>query len=385
MTERKVELKRGLRDVHIDTTRSSFIDGKTGKLLYRGYSIDDLAKHSTFEETAYLLLYGALPTGSQLATFDAELKANRQLPDEVIQVISLTKDAHPMDVLRTAVSALAAFDPDVTDNSPEATLRKGLRLTSQAPTIVAAHARIRDGAESLSPDPSLSHAANFLYMLFGQEPDSQDARLLDKDFVLHAEHGVNASSFGARVAASTLADLHCAVTTGIAVLKGPSHGGAAEEVMKMALDIGSEDNAAAYVKELLSRGGRVMGFGHRVYRAVDPRSVHLREDAKALGERKGQPKWFSILQAVAKAMEPYSRKGICQNVDYFSGAIYYLMGIPDDIFISVFAVGRIPGWTVQVMEQFENNILLRPRLLYVGPMDLEYIPIDRREEGNNNG
>ena len=385
MTERKVELKRGLRDVHIDTTRSSFIDGKLGKLLYRGYSIDDLAKYSTFEETAYLLLYGALPTASHLATFDTELKANRQLPDEVIQLIRLTKDAHPMDVLRTAVSALAAFDPDVADNSPEATLRKGIRLTSQAPNIVAAHARIRDGAVPLSPDPSLSHAANFLYMLFGQEPDSQDARLLDKDFVLHAEHGVNASSFGARVAASTQADLHCAVTTGIAVLKGPSHGGAAEEVMKMALDIGSEDNAAAYVKDLLSRGGRVMGFGHRVYRAVDPRSVHLRADAKALGERKGQPKWFSILQAVAAAMEPYSRKGICQNVDYFSGAIYYLMGIPDDIFISVFAMGRIPGWTVQVMEQFENNILLRPRLLYVGSMDLEYIPIDRRDEdGNNN-
>ena len=385
MTKRKVELKRGLRDVHIDTTRSSFIDGKLGKLLYRGYSIDDLAKYSTFEETAYLLLYGALPTASHLAAFDTELKANRQLPDEVIQLIRLTKDAHPMDVLRTAVSALAAFDPDVADNSPEATLRKGIRLTSQAPNIVAAHARIRDGAVPLSPDPSLSHAANFLYMLFGQEPDSQDARLLDKDFVLHAEHGVNASSFGARVAASTQADLHCAVTTGIAVLKGPSHGGAAEEVMKMALDIGSEDNAAAYVKDLLSRGGRVMGFGHRVYRAVDPRSVHLRADAKALGERKGQPKWFSILQAVAAAMEPYSRKGICQNVDYFSGAIYYLMGIPDDIFISVFAMGRIPGWTVQVMEQFENNILLRPRLLYVGSMDLEYIPIDRRDEdGNNN-
>ena len=385
MTERKVELKRGLRDVLIDTTRSSFIDGKLGKLLYRGYSIDDLAKYSTFEETAYLLLYGSLPTGSQLATFDSELKANRQLPDEVIQLIRITKDAHPMDVLRTAVSALAAFDPDVADNSPEATLRKGIRLTSQAPNIVAAHARIRGGTEPLSPDPSLSHAANFLYMLFGQEPDSQDARLLDKDFVLHAEHGVNASSFGARVAASTQADLHCAVTTGIAVLKGPSHGGAAEEVMKMALDIGSEDNAAAYVKDLLSRGGRVMGFGHRVYRAVDPRSVHLRADAKALGERKGQPKWFSILQAVAAAMEPYSRKGICQNVDYFSGAIYYLMGIPDDIFISVFAMGRIPGWTLQVMEQFENNILLRPRLLYVGSMDLEYIPIDRRDEdGNNN-
>ena len=378
MTEEKRQLHRGLRDVYIDRTRSSFIDGKIGKLLYRGYNIDDIAENATFEETIYLLLYSKLPTRNELNAFDAELKANRVLPEEIVQVIQLTKASHPMDVLRTAISALAAYDPDVADMSPEANLRKGVRLTAMAPTIVAAHSRIREGKDPLDPDPELSHAGNFLYMLFGERPDQIDADLIDKDFVLHAEHGVNASSFGARVAASTQADLHCAVTAGIAVLKGPSHGGAAEEVMKMALDIGNEENAEPYVRDLLSGGGRVMGFGHRVYRAVDPRSVHLQDDAKELGERKGQPKWFSILQEVIEVMQPYSRRGICQNVDFFSGAIYYLLGIPDDLFISIFAMGRIPGWTVQVMEQLENNILLRPRLEYVGPMDLEYVKIDDR-------
>ena len=378
MTEKKVELRRGLRDVYIDSTRSSFIDGKAGKLLYRGYNIHDLAEQSTFEETVYLLLYAELPTKDQLRTLDEELRANRRLPGEIVELIGLIKDAHPMDVLRTATSGLAAFDPEVSDNSQEATLRKGIRLTAQAPTIVTAHARIREGKDPVEPDGELSHAANFLYMLFGTVPGPEDARLMDKDFVLHAEHGVNASSFGARVAASTIADLHCAVTAGIAVLKGPAHGGAAEKVMEMALEIGNEENAEPYVKEQLSQGGRVMGFGHRVYKAVDPRSIHLQDDLKVLGERKGEPKWYSILQEVVEVMQPYARKGVCQNVDFFSGSIYYLMGIPDDLFISIFAMGRVPGWTVQVMEQFEKNILLRPRLLYEGPMDLEYVPIDER-------
>ena len=378
MTQEKVQLHRGLRDVYIDRTQSSFIDGKIGKLLYRGYNIDDLAENASFEETIYLLLYSKLPTQSELDAFDADLKANRDLPEAIVEIIRLTKDAHPMDVLRTAISAAAAYDPDVTDNTREANLRKGIRLTAMAPTIVAAHAQIRNGKDPLEPDSELNHAGNFLYMLFGERADPLDAALIDKDFVLHAEHGVNASSFGARVAASTQADLHCAVTTGIAVLKGPSHGGAAEEVMKMASDIGNEENAEPYVRNLVDNGGRVMGFGHRVYRAVDPRSIHLQDDARELGERKGQPKWFSILQEVIEVMQPYSRRGICQNVDFFSGAIYYLLGIPDDLFISIFAMGRIPGWTVQVMEQFENNILLRPRLEYTGPMDLEYVKIGDR-------
>lgn len=378
MTEEKVQLHRGLREVYIDRSKSSFIDGNVGKLLYRGYNIDDLAVHSNFEETAYLVMYGELPTQAQLDEFDSNLKSSRSIPDEILDIIKLTRNSHPMDVLRTAVSALSAYDPDTEDNSVEATLRKGVRLTAQAPTIVAAHARVRDGKDPVAPDPELNQAANFLKMLFGDTPDPRDARLIDKDFVLHAEHGINASSFGARVAASTVADLHCAVTTGVSVLKGPSHGGAAEEVMKMAQEIGTEENAENYVRERLDSGGRIMGFGHRVYRAVDPRSIHLQDDARELGERKGEPKWFSILQNVIEAMAPYRRRGIYQNVDFFSGTIYYLMGIPDDLFISIFAMGRIPGWTAQVVEQFENNILLRPRLQYTGPMDVPYVPIGDR-------
>jgi len=378
MTEEKVQLHRGLREVYIDRSKSSFIDGNIGKLLYRGYNIDELAVHSNFEETAYLVMYGELPTQAQLDEFDATLKAARLIPDEIVDIIKLTRNSHPMDVLRTAISALSAYDPDTEDNSTEATLRKGLRLTAQAPTIVATHARVREGKDPIAPDSNLNQAANFLNMLFGELPEQVDSDLIDKDFVLHAEHGINASSFGARVAASTVADLHCAVTTGVAVLKGPSHGGAAEEVMKMAQEIGTEENAESYVRERLDSGGRIMGFGHRVYRAIDPRSVHLQDDAKALGERKGEPKWFSILQNVIEAMEPYRRRGIYQNVDFFSGTIYYLLGIPDDLFISIFAMGRIPGWTAQVVEQFENNILLRPRLLYTGEMDVPYVPIGER-------
>jgi citrate synthase len=378
MTEENVELHRGLREVYIDRTTSSYIDGKEGKLYYRGYNIDDLATNCSFEEIIYLVMMGDLPTESELTNFTTELRSNMTIPDQIVDVIRATKEAHPMDVLRTAVSALAAFDDEVDDNSPEATLRKGTRLTAQAPTIVTAHARIRDGKDPVQPDPNLGLAANFLYMLFGEVPDPRDAALIDKDFVLHAEHGLNASSFGARVSASTQADLHCAITTGISVLKGPSHGGAAESVMTMALEIGNEENAEKYIKDTLAGGGRIMGFGHRVYRAVDPRSLHLQDDLKELGERKGEPKWYSILQQVLEAMQPYARRGICQNVDFFSGAMYFLLNIPEDLFISIFAMGRIPGWTAQVVEQFDNNILLRPRLQYVGDLDRPFIPISER-------
>jgi len=378
MTEENATLYRGLREVYIDRTTSSYIDGKAGKLYYRGFSIDDLAENCTFEEIIYLVMIGELPTTGELSEFVSDLKSSMELPEPIIDIIRIIKDAHPMDVLRTSISALATFDPEVNDNSTEATLRKGTRLTAQAPTIVAAHSRIRQGKDPIKPDPNLSIAANFLYMIFGEIPDPRDAKLIDKDFVLHAEHGLNASSFGARVSASTQADLHCAITTGISVLKGPSHGGAAESVMTMSLEIGSEDNAEAYVKNTLDGGGRIMGFGHRVYKAIDPRSLHLQDDLKALGERKGEPKWYSILQKVLEVMQPYSRRGICQNVDFFSGAMYYLLGIPEDLFISIFAVGRIPGWTAQVVEQFENNILLRPRLQYVGELDREFIPIANR-------
>ncbi|MBF8267122.1 MAG: uncharacterized protein HW388_630 [Dehalococcoidia bacterium] len=375
----EIELKRGLRDVYIDRTLSSFIDGDAGKLLYRGYDIHDLAEKSTFEETVYLLLYGRLPNQKELDTFDAHLRASRRIPNEVLQVVRLLKNAHPMDALRTAVSALSAFDPEVSDNSLEATLRKGVRLAAQTPTIVTAHARIRDGKEPIEPNPSLNHAANFLYMLFGQEPHRDEARLMEKDFILHAEHGINASAFAARVAASTVADLHSAIVAGISTLKGPAHGGAAEAVIKMALDIGSEDKAEEYVHRVLASKGRIMGFGHRVYRAEDPRARHLREGCMALGERKGHPEWFRILSKVEEAMQPYRSRGIYVNVDFWAGAVYYLLGIPEDIFVSIFAMGRIPGWTLQVMEQYADNVLIRPLLRYDGPMDLEYVPIRQRK------
>jgi citrate synthase len=374
-----IEIKRGLQGVYIDKTQSSFIDGNIGKLLYRGYSIHDLSEKSTFEETVYLLLYGKLPNSKELSDFDVQLRANRSIAPEIMQIIRLVKDAHPMDVLRTAVSALAAYDPDIADNSAEATLRKGIRLTAQAPIIVTAHARIKDGKEPVEPNSNLNQAANFLYMLFGKEPSQEESRLIEKDFILHAEHGINASAFAARVAASTISDLHSAVVSGIGTLKGPSHGGAAEEVMQMALEIGEENNAEKYTRDILERGGRVMGFGHRVYKVEDPRAPHLQTECEALGVQKGQPKWFRILSKVAEVMEPYASRGICPNVDFWAGAMYHLMDIPKEIFISIFAMGRIPGWTVQVMEQHANNILLRPLLLYDGPMDVEYVPIEERE------
>ncbi len=373
------EIMRGLKDVYLDTTESSFIDGTEGKLLYRGYNIHDLAERSTFEEVIYLLLYANLPNKQELADFDAVLRDNRRIPDEVIQVLDLVKASHPMDALRTGISALAAFDPETGDNSVEATIRKGIRLTAMGPTLVAAHHRLRQGLEPVAPNPDLTHAGNFLYMLFNELPEEETTKLLDVDFILHAEHGANASSFGARVTASTVSDLHSAVTTGVGVLKGPWHGGAAEEVMKMALEIGQPENAAEYCRNILDNGGRIMGFGHRVYRAEDPRARHLRERSRLLGEKLGQPHWFQILTYLEEeVMVPYRSRGIFVNVDFFAGSIYYLLGIPDDLFIPIFALGRIPGWSLQCTEQFKNNILIRPLLEYTGEMDLEYVPIDQR-------
>ena len=378
MTTGEVELQRGLKGVYLDKTESSRVMGDIGRLIYRGYDIHDLATKSTFEETVYLLLYEKLPTQSELDAFDAQLKAKRTLPPEILEIIRHVKKAHPMDVLRTAVSALSAFDPEVEDSSREATLRKAVRLTAQGPVIVAAHERIRKGLDPVTPNAELGQAANFLHMLFGKRADPDAEKLMDIDFILHADHGSNASAFAARVSASTLADLHCAVVTGIGTLKGPLHGGAAEAVMDMALEIGDEDHAEEYVRKVLDGGGRVMGFGHRVYTALDPRAIHLKEGTQRLGQKMGQPKWFDILSKVEEVMQPYSAKGICTNVDFWSGSIYYLLGIPEDLFISIFAMGRIPGWSVQVLEQFKDNVLIRPLLVYEGPMDLEYVPIEQR-------
>ncbi len=376
--EEKVEVRRGLKDVVFDRSPTTFIDGKAGELRYCGYSIHDLAQQSSFEETAYLLLYGELPTQAQFDAFDGALKAARELPDALYDIIRTVAHAHPMDVLRTGVSALAAFEADVDDKSHGATLAKSIRLTSQVPMIAAAHHRIRNGFEPVAPDASLSHAANFLAMLLGEPSSDEAAGLLNTDMVLHAEHGSNASSFTARVVTSTEANLHAAVTAAIAALSGPAHGGAAEDVMHMAQEIGDPARAADFVKAKRKNREPVMGFGHRVYRAEDPRARHMRDGVKRLSIEMGQPKWYEILEALVEAMSPYARHGVNVNVDFYAGVVYYLLGIPEDVFVPIFAVGRVPGWTLQVLEQADQNILIRPRLHYIGPGPRDYVTIEAR-------
>ncbi len=377
-TAEPIKIHRGLKGVYFDRSPCTFIDGKAGELRYRGYSIHDLAQHSTFEETAWLLLRGDLPTRGELEAFDDELKSARKLPEAIYDIIRALKAAHPMDVLRTAVSALAAFDPATADTSREATLRKGIRLTSQVPMIVAAHEHIRNGREPVAPDRSMSHAANLLWMLRGEKPSADATELMDRDLILHAEHGSNASSFAARVVIGTEANLHAAMTAAVATLSGPAHGGAAEDVMRMAQEIGDPSRAEEYVKAKRKAGEAVTGFGHRVYRAEDPRARHMRAGVEKLSKEMGEPVWFEILQAVVKAMAPYARHGVNVNVDFYSGVVYHLLGIARDLFVPIFAIGRVPGWTVQALEQLDGNILIRPLTLYTGPELRTYVPIERR-------
>jgi citrate synthase len=377
-TGEAIKIHRGLRGVYFDRSPCTFIDGKAGELRYRGYSIHDLAEHSSFEETAWLLLNGDLPSKQQLAAFDAELKSARKLSAAIVDTIRTIKSAHPMDVLRTATSALSAFDPETADNSREATLRKAVRLTSQVPMIVAAHSRLRAGEEPVAADQGLGHAANLLWMLTARKPSADAAQLIDRDLILHAEHGSNASSFAARVVIGTEANLHAAIVAAIAALSGPAHGGAAEDVMKMAEEIGDPSRAAGYVREKRKAGVAVTGFGHRVYRAEDPRARHMRAGVERLSKEMGEPKWFEILQAVVTAMAPYARHGVNVNVDFYSGVVYHLLGIKRDLFVPIFAIGRVPGWVVQVLEQLENNILLRPLTLYNGPEARAYVPLEMR-------
>ena len=377
-TAEAIKIQRGLKGVYFDRSPCTFIDGKAGELRYRGYSIHDLAEHSSFEETAWLLLHGELPSKQQLAAFDADLKAARKLPAPVLNIIHAVKSAHPMDVLRTAASALSAFDPETADNSREATLRKAVRLTSQIPMIVAAHSRIRADQDPVPADQTLNHSANLLWMLMGKKPSVDAAQLIDRDLILHAEHGSNASSFAARVVIGTEANLHAAIVAAIAALSGPAHGGAAEDVMRMAEEIGDPSRAADYVKEKRKAGIAVTGFGHRVYRAEDPRARHMRAGVERLSKEMGQPKWFEILQAVVAAMAPYARHGVNVNVDFYSGVVYHLLGIKRDLFVPIFAIGRVPGWVVQVLEQLENNILLRPLTLYNGPDARTYVRLEQR-------
>ena len=373
-----VKINRGLKGIYFERSAVSHIDGSAGTLSYRGYSIDALATQSTFEEVSYLLIYGDLPTQAELADFDAKLKDARELPASVYEVIRATKDGHPMDVLRTATSALATLTPTSQDVSVEAFIENGIKLTSQVPMIIAAHDRIRNGLEPVAADKTLSHAANWLWMLKGEKPSEDAARLADVDFILHAEHGSNASSFAARVTIGTEANLHGAIVTALSTLAGPAHGGAAEDVMKMVHEIGTPENAAAYVKSKRANREAVTGFGHRVYRAEDPRARHMREGVRKLGEEMGAPEWYAILQGVVDAMKPYARHGLNVNVDFYSGVVYQLHGIPMDLYVPIFAIGRMPGWIIQCIEQLEGNILIRPLTLYHGAEPRDYVALSDR-------
>lgn len=372
----------GLRDVVAAPSSICFIDGEKGILVYGGYNIHELAENASFEEVIYLLWNSRLPNRAELDGLNAQLTANRAVPAEIIALMkSFPKDAVPMDSLRTAVSALAFYDPDKGDNSPDARKRKAVRLTAQIATIVAAIDRIRKGNEPIAPRTDLSHAANFLYMLNGKEPSDVEAKAFDIALILHADHEFNASTFAARVTAGTLADVYAAITSAIGALSGPLHGGANEQVMKMLLEIGTPDKVDAYVADKFAKGEKIMGIGHAVYQTEDPRATHLRRMSEATGKRQGDTKWFDMSKHIEDlVVAEMDRKGkkIRANVDFYSASTYYMLGISVDLYTPIFAVSRISGWTAHVLEQLGNNKLIRPRSEYLGGMDLKYVPIDQR-------
>jgi citrate synthase len=371
--------KAGLEDVVVSTSDICFIDGHEGRLVYRGYDVDDLAAHSTFEEVAYLLWHGALPTRKEFDAFGKALAstANRKLPPKLLALLrTLPRKTTPMEVLRTGVSALSSWDPDAADNSREATLRKCVRLTAQMPTLVAAWERLRRGKAPVAPNPRMSLAANFLYMMSGKKPTDLAVKTFDIALILHADHEFNASTFAARVTAATLSDLHSAITSAIGALKGPLHGGANEQVMLMVEQIKDPAKADAWIRKALADKARIMGFGHRVYRVEDPRAKHLRRLASELGQQIGNMGYVQILDTVARVVT--EDKHIYPNVDLFSGAAYAAMGISTDQFTPIFAMSRVAGWAAHVLEQHGNNRLIRPRAEYTGPTRASYVPISQR-------
>ncbi len=372
-----IPIKAGLEDVVVSTSDICFIDGRQGRLLYRGYDIDDLAAQSTFEEVVYLLWYGALPTRKELDAHRKALARARRLPPRLLALLkALPRTTVPMEVLRTGVSALSAFDSDEGDNSREATLRKATRLTAQMPTLVAAWERLRRGRAPVAPHPRLGLAANFLLMLSGQKPTALAAKTFDVALILHADHEFNASTFAARVTAATLSDLHSAVTSAIGALKGPLHGGANEQVMRMVEAIKGPARAEGWVRQALADKARIPGFGHRVYRVEDPRAKHLRRLATELGQQTGDTRCVEILNTVVRILT--EEKHIYPNVDLYSGAAYATMGIPTDQFTPIFAISRIAGWSAHVLEQHAHNRLIRPRAEYTGPTQASYVPIALR-------
>jgi citrate synthase len=368
---------KGLEGVVAARTSISDIDGQQGKLFYAGYDIADLAEHATFEETVYLLHHLALPTRAQLDEEDDILRAEQRLDPALVRLISsLGAVTNPMTVLRTVVSAAAALDPTVDDESSEANLRKAYKLIALTPQVVAAFHRLRTGGDAIEPRDDQSTAGNFLYSLTGKEPDEQLARDFDVCLLLYADHTMNASTFAGRVAAATLADIYAAVTAAIATLQGPLHGGAIEQVRHMLDEIGTPDRAADYVKNRLLNKRKVMGFGHRVYKTWDPRARILREMSRRLGEQLGDTHWFEISDRIQQTV--MEEKGLYPNVDFYTASVYSAMGIPPDLYTTLFATARMAGWTAHVREQYADNRLIRPDSEYIGPAPRRYEPIEQR-------
>lgn len=369
-------VQRGLEDVVALESRICFIDGREGRLIYQGYDIRDLAARSTFEEVAYLLWYGRLPTAAQLADLRSRFGTLRTLPSPMVgQICAMPTESTPMDVLRTSVSSLALFEPDETKPG-SSSIGGAQRLTAALPTIIGTFHRHRAGLPPMRERPELSQAAYLVYALLDRDPTELETKAIDVALILHADHELNASTFAARVTASTLSDLYSAVTSAVGTLKGPLHGGANERVMELLDAIGTLELAETVVKEKLSRHERIMGFGHRVYKVEDPRATILREWSRKLGEAKGNMRYYDLLRRVEEVV--HREKGLYPNVDLYSGSIYSLLGVPHDLFTPIFAASRVAGWTAHVLEEYQDLRLIRPTAKYVGAIDLAYAPIETR-------
>ena len=361
----------------IVATQSSISSIIDGVLTYRGINIDELAENAQFEEVVYLLWHGELPKKDQLEQFTKELAENATIPEDVIQLIKLVPQGnHPMAVLRTVISSLALYDNEAQDMSKEANLRKAMRLQAKIPTVVAAFHRIREGKDVVSPRGDYNLAQNFLYMLNGEAPDQIAIEAFNKALVLHADHELNASTFAARVTVGTLSDIYSGITSAIGALKGPLHGGANEAVMKMLEEIGTVEKAETFIRKALDNKVKVMGFGHRVYKDGDPRAKHLKVMSQRLTTLTGQPQWYEMSIMIDEMVT--NEKGLKPNVDFYSASVYHSLGIPRDLFTPIFAISRTSGWTAHILEQYDNNRLIRPRAEYVGPVNAHYIPVNER-------
>lgn len=371
-------INKGLEGIVAFTTNKSFIDGQKGELIYAGYNIDTLAENANFEEVCFLLWHNRLPDQSELDELNSKLQNKRELPEPVLNYLKGTsKNAEPMAVLRTAVSMLSDFHELDSDTSEEYRVNKAISITAKMPTIIAAFDRSRNGKEIVKPLSTHSTAYNFLYMLNGEEPGEQAEKTMDLCLILHAEHGMNASTFTNRAICSTESDMYSAIAGAIGALKGPLHGGANQQVMNMLMDIDEQgDNPVEYIKERLAKKQKIMGFGHRVYKTMDPRARILRGMSKKLSEETGHEKLYEWSEAILKTMK--DEKNIDPNVDFFSATVYYSMGIKPDLFTCIFAMSRVSGWTGHYIEQAENNRLIRPRALYTGEKNLDWVPVENR-------